>query len=64
VENPLSQVTGFEYDPAARVTRQVLPSDDPQSEPEILFEYDESGNLSSLQPPGPLAFLSVGTGSG
>lgn len=46
VTDSLGRVTGFEYDLAGRVTKQVLPD-----LREILFSYDANGNLERLTPP-------------
>jgi RHS repeat-associated protein len=45
--DPLNNVTGFEYDLAGRVTRQILPDNR-----EVNYSYDANGNLASLTPPG------------
>jgi RHS repeat-associated protein len=45
--NPLTQSASFEYDLAARITKQILPDGR-----EIRYTYDDNGNLISLQPPG------------
>jgi RHS repeat-associated protein len=47
ITDPLSRFTGFEYDPAGRLTRQVLP--DGRA---IRYSYDANGNLTSITPPG------------
>jgi RHS repeat-associated protein len=46
VTDPLSRVTGFEYDAAGRVTRQTLA--DGRA---ISYSYDSNGNLTSVMPP-------------
>ena len=47
VTDALSRTTRFEYDPAGRVKKQILPD-----LREIAFGYDLSGNLTSIAPPG------------
>jgi RHS repeat-associated protein len=45
--DPLSRVVRFEYDPAGRVTRKVLPDGS-----EIDATYDATGGLITVMPPG------------
>jgi RHS repeat-associated protein len=47
ITNPLTQVTGYGYDPAWRVNQITLPDTRV-----IGFGYDASGNLTSVIPPG------------
>lgn len=47
VIDPLGHSTGFEYDDAGRVIRQVLADGR-----EIVYDYDPNGNLVSITPPG------------
>ncbi|MCK4945722.1 MAG: hypothetical protein KAS59_05625, partial [Alphaproteobacteria bacterium] len=47
VTDPLSRVTGYEYDLAGRIVRETLPD-----AREILYSYDAGGNLTSVTPPG------------
>ncbi|MCP4926358.1 MAG: hypothetical protein GY916_10470 [Gammaproteobacteria bacterium] len=42
-----NRTTRFEYDVLDRVTKQIMPDNR-----EILYGYDENGNLASLTPPG------------
>lgn len=47
VTDPLGRQTRFEYDPAGRVTKQILPGGK-----QISFSYDPNGNMTKLVPPG------------
>lgn len=44
--DPLGRIESTFYDSVGRVTRQVLPNEE-----EILYSYDENGNLVSIAPP-------------
>jgi YD repeat-containing protein len=46
ITDPLDRVTSFDYDGAGRVTRQVLPG-----AREVLYAYDDNGNLTQVTPP-------------
>jgi RHS repeat-associated protein len=47
ITDTASRTVRFEYDPAGRVSKQILPDTR-----EIAFGYDANGNLTSLTPPG------------
>ncbi len=47
ITDPLSMDTGFAYDVAGRVTKQML-----RDGREIAYDYDENGNIVSITPPG------------
>ena len=47
ITDAANRTTRFEYDGAARVTRQVMPDGSA-----IEIHYDQNGNVTSIQPPG------------
>jgi YD repeat-containing protein len=46
IKDPLQQSTGFEYDLADRVKKTILPDGR-----QILYTYDDNGNVTSVTPP-------------
>ena len=57
ITDPMNHVVGFEYDAAGRVIKQTLPD-----LREILFSYDDNGNVTSITPPGRPAHTFAYTG--
>jgi len=47
ITNSLSEITGYVYDKAGRVTQEVLPDGRV-----INYSYDSNGNMTSITPPG------------
>jgi len=59
VIDPMSNSTGFEYDLAGRITKQVL-----QDDSQVLYAFDSNGSVTLITPPGKpshtFAYNSVG----